>query len=66
MFGGNLKTTKRFCCRHRKTASHKFSIQGNYMITISLIKVFVFYLVRYADFYAKTRKKFFENSITPI
>ena len=38
--------------RHQKNASHTFSIYGNCMISIFRQKVFVFYSVRYTEFYA--------------
>ena len=57
---------KKFCCRHQKNASHTISIYENCMISIFWQKIFLCYLVRYTKIYAKTREKFFENSMTPF
>ena len=50
---------KSFVCCQQKNASHTGSIYGNCMISIFL--TINFFFVRYTDFYAKTRKKIFEN-----
>ena len=67
-FGRNFKNTlKNFCRRHQKNASHTFSIYGNCMISVFFDKkLFLFSLLQYTEFYAKTREKFFENSTTPF
>ena len=60
-----------FCCRKiflspSKNAIHTISIYGNSIIIVFSPKIFPFYLIRYTKFYAKTRKKFFENLMTPF
>ena len=63
-FAVEKKSNFKIFCRHQKNANHTISIYDNCKTSVFLIKVFLFYLARYTEFYAKTRKKFFEISMT--
>ena len=58
------KTKKRFCCHHKKMLVIQFPYMEIVWLAFFWQKVFLFYLERYTKVYAKTREKFFENSMT--